>query len=194
MIFKLTDEEGVFLVKLARRAVEEYLKYGKIIKPPENTPKKLVEKCGVFVTINKVEANGTKSLRGCIGFPYPTTPLVKAVIQSAISSATEDPRFPPVTQDELNQLEIEISVLSKPEKIDDWRQIKLGKHGVIIRRGLHSGTFLPQVARETGWDLETFLSILCQQKAGLSADCYQDPATEIFVYTTETFSSKRLLT
>jgi len=181
---KLTEEQKQQLLKIARESLAAYLA-GKGLAQYQIDDPVLNQKLGVFVTLKK---NG--QLRGCMGNFYPETPLWQTVQKQAIIAATEDPRFPPVTQDELNQLEIEISVLSKPEKIDDWRQIKLGKHGVIIRRGLHSGTFLPQVARETGWDLETFLSVLCQQKAGLSADCYQDPATEIFVYTTETFSSK----
>ena len=195
MIFKLTDEEGVFLVKLARRAVEEYLKYGKIIKPPENTPKKLVEKCGVFVTINKVEANGTKSLRGCIGFPYPTTPLVKAVIQSAISSATEDPRFPPLSVEELNNVVFEVSVLTPPEIIkvgkpsDYPKAIKVGRDGLIIEKGFFKGLLLPQVPVEWGWNEEEFLCQCCI-KAGLPPDCWLMEGTKVYKFQAIIFHEK----
>ena len=95
MPFQLSLEEGKFLVELARNAVKEYLTTGKHLTAPQNTPKKLLEHCGVFVTINKVK-NSEKQLRGCIGYPYPTLPLVEAVIESAIDAATQDPRFPPL--------------------------------------------------------------------------------------------------
>ena len=102
MPFELTDEEGKFLIKLARSTVEQYLESGKAAKPPKEIPKKLFEHCGVFVTINTV-LHGEKELRGCIGYPYPTSPLVEAVIDSAINAATQDPRFEPLTLDELSQ-------------------------------------------------------------------------------------------
>ena len=94
--FDLTLEEGKLLVSLARKAVETYLKTRETIRPPENIPEKLREKYGVFVTINTVK-NDHKELRGCIGYPYPTEPLINALIDSAISSATRDPRFPPMS-------------------------------------------------------------------------------------------------
>ena len=102
MPFELTDEEGKFLIKLARNTVEQYLEIGKATKPPKETPKRLFEYCGVFVTINSI-VSGEKKLRGCIGYPYPTSPLVEAVIDSAINAATEDPRFEPLTLEELVQ-------------------------------------------------------------------------------------------
>ena len=96
MSFELTQEEGKFLIHLARNTVKQYLENGKATKPPKETPKKLFEHCGVFVTINSVR-HGEKELRGCIGYPYPTSPLVEAVIDSAINAATQDPRFEPLT-------------------------------------------------------------------------------------------------
>jgi AmmeMemoRadiSam system protein A len=105
----------------------------------------------------------------------------------AVAACSEDDRFHPVSVDELDKLEYEISVLSRPEKIDDWRKIELGKHGVIVRQGRRGGVFLPQVATETGWTLENFLSQLCYQKAGLSPDCYKDPNTEIKIFTAQVF-------
>ena len=107
----------------------------------------------------------------------------------AISSATQDPRFKPVTVDELKEIEVEISVLSKPRKIQDIAEIELGKHGVIVSQGpSHQGVFLPQVADETGWNKEQFLSILCSQKAGLPADAWKNPKTSIEIFTAEVFS------
>jgi len=117
MQFQLTLEEGRFLVKLARGAVENYLKNGKILTPPTNISPKLKERCGVFVTINKISQE-KKELRGCIGFPYPNTLLVQAVIESAISSATQDPRFPPLSPNELNHIVFEVSVLTPPQPVE----------------------------------------------------------------------------
>ncbi|MEM1550997.1 MAG: AMMECR1 domain-containing protein, partial [Candidatus Bathyarchaeia archaeon] len=99
MVFNLSDEEGTLIVKLARRAVEENLKTVRIISPPKDLSPGLMEKRGVFVTINRV-VDGEKSLRGCIGFPYPVYPLARAVIEAAIESATRDPRFPPMKPSE----------------------------------------------------------------------------------------------
>jgi AmmeMemoRadiSam system protein A len=105
----------------------------------------------------------------------------------AVSAATEDHRFYPVTEDELDELEYEISALSLLKKVDSWKDIQINKHGVQIRKGLRSGVFLPQVATENNWDLDTFMSVLCQQKAGLPADCWKDLETEIYVFTAQVF-------
>jgi len=112
--FGLTQEEGEYLVRLARNAVEEYLKTGKTMTVPKDVSPKLWEKCGVFVTLNLLEDN-KKDLRGCIGFPNPTNPLVEAVIESAIESATQDPRFPSVSLKELDSIVFEVRVLTPPE-------------------------------------------------------------------------------
>ena len=95
MSFQLTTEEGNFLVNLARQTVTEYLENGKVLQVPEDVSSKLMEKCGVFVTLKTV-LSGEKALRGCIGLPYPTTPLSQALIEAALSAAMRDPRFPPV--------------------------------------------------------------------------------------------------
>ncbi|MCW4020404.1 MAG: TIGR00296 family protein, partial [Candidatus Bathyarchaeota archaeon] len=135
MAFKLMDEEGTFLVKLARKAVEENLKDGRIINPPKEIAPKLQETRGVFVTINSV-TTGLKRLRGCIGFPYPTHPLVRAVIEAAIESATRDPRFPPLSARELEHVVFEVSVLTPPEMIQTISpkeypsEIKIGRDGL----------------------------------------------------------------
>lgn len=109
MTFELTLDEGKFLIHLARNAVKTYLETGKTVKAPESTPKKLFERCGVFVTINMLKS-GDKRLRGCIGYPYPTSPLVEAVIDSAINAATQDPRFYPLSLGELGNDRSDMSI------------------------------------------------------------------------------------
>ncbi|MEM3617395.1 MAG: TIGR00296 family protein, partial [Candidatus Bathyarchaeia archaeon] len=157
--FDLSLEEGKILVKLARDAVEEYLKTKKRIRVPEGMPEKLLQPCGVFVTINSIE-NGEKELRGCIGLPYPTTPLAKAVIESAISSATQDPRFYPLSISELDKVVFEVSVLTPPQLVEVEKpneypsKIKVGVDGLIIERGIYKGLLLPQVPVEWNWDEE----------------------------------------
>ena len=129
------------MVEIARKAVEEYLKTKKHIRAPESLSKNLLQPCGVFVTINRLE-NGEKKLRGCIGYPYPTTPLVQAVIDSAINAATQDPRFRPVSQSELDKVVFEVSVLTPPQVIEVKKpkdypaKIKVGR-GWINRRKRH---------------------------------------------------------
>ena len=176
MTFELTQDEGEYLVKLARRAVETYLSKRQIIKVPADVPAKLKEKCGVFVTINTVRGK-RHELRGCIGLPYPTTELVKAVIEAAISSAAHDPRFMSMTTDELDQVVFEVSVLTPPEPVkaekppDYSKKIKVGRDGLIVERGYCKGLLLPQVPVELGWDEETFLCECCV-KAGLPPDSW----------------------
>jgi len=185
-VFDLTEEEGRFLVKLARRAVEENLKDGRIIGPPKDTPAKLMERCGVFVTLNTVEG-GVKELRGCIGFPYPTHPLVRATIEAAIESATRDPRFHPVSSKELEHIVFEVSVLTPPELIsvespqDYPSKIRIGEDGLIVERGYNKGLLLPQVPVEWGWNEEDFLCQCCL-KAGSSPDSWLLNGTKIYKF------------
>lgn len=184
MTFQVTRDEGKFLVKLARQTVTTYLKTGKIVQVPADVDSKLIEPCGVFVTLNTVN-NGTKRLRGCIGLPYPTSPLVKAVIETSVSAATQDPRFPPVKLQELDNIVFEVSVLTPPELVkvekptDYPSKIKVGRDGLILEQGYHKGLLLPQVPVEWKWDVEQFL---CQTaiKAGLSADSWLLKGTKIF--------------
>jgi len=185
-MFELTDAEGRFLVKLARKAVEENLKDGRIINPPKETPPKLMERCGVFVTLNSVEG-GTKELRGCIGFPYQTHPLVRATIEAAIESATGDPRFNPVSQKELDNIAFEVSILTPPELInadsplDYPSKIKIGQDGLIVERGYYKGLLLPQVPVEWNWDEQDFLCQCCL-KAGSSPDSWLLDGTKIYKF------------
>ena len=186
MLFQLTPEEGKFLVRLARKAVEEYLKNGKIIAVPKDVSPKLMERCGVFVTLNTLH-QGKKGLRGCIGFPYPTTPLTRAVIESAINSATQDPRFPPVSLNELDEILFEVSILTPPqlvkvEKPTEYSsKIKVGQDGLIVERSYSKGLLLPQVPIEWNLEEEEFLCQCCM-KAGLSPDCWLLDEAKIYKF------------
>jgi hypothetical protein len=185
----LTPEEGKFLLKLARETIGTYLREGKKLRIPK-VPAKLREPKGVFVTLNK-----KGELRGCIGHPLPTAPLVEALIDSAISSAVRDPRFPPVELEELPELEIEVSVLSKPELIkvrsprEYPKSIVVGRDGLIIEWAGYSGLLLPQVPIEWGWDVEEYLSQLCM-KAGLMPDCWLREDVRISKFSAQVFREK----
>jgi AmmeMemoRadiSam system protein A len=108
----------------------------------------------------------------------------------AVAAATQDPRFSPLTKDELKDIEIEISVLSKPRRTTNPEEIQMGVHGVIVSRGFNRGVFLPQVANETGWSRDEFLSNLCTHKAGLPADAWKDPQTILEIFTAQVFNEK----
>ena len=183
MPFELSLEEGKFLVRLARNAVKTHLKTGKTVKAPEETPEKLFEHCGVFVTINRLE-NGDKRLRGCIGYPYPTSPLVEAVIDSAINAATQDPRFYPLSLSELDKVVFEVSVLTPPEAVEVGNpkeyvaKIKVGEDGLIVEKGAYKGLLLPQVPVEWEWCEEEFLCQCCV-KAGLPPDSWLTKGAKI---------------
>jgi uncharacterized protein (TIGR00296 family) len=194
MPFQLSLEEGKFLIELARNAVKEYLKTGKIVKAPESTPKKLFEQCGVFVTISSVK-HGEKELRGCIGYPYPTNPLVEAIIDSAINSATQDPRFYPLSLSELDEVVFEVSVLSPPEAIEAKKpeeyvaKIKVGEDGLIVEKGVFKGLLLPQVPVEWGWCEEEFLCQCCI-KAGLPPDSWLTKGAKIYRFSAIIFEEE----
>ena len=186
MSFQLSPEEGTFLVDLARKAVEHYLRTGKRLDPPTDVSEKLLRPCGVFVTINSAEKE-EEILRGCIGFPYPTTPLARAVIDSAINAATQDPRFPPLSENELGCVVFEVSVLTPPRLIEVkspreyCAKITVGEDGLIVERGIYKGLLLPQVPVEWGWDAQEFLCQCCN-KAGLLADYWLRQGTKIYKF------------
>lgn len=189
-------EDGGFLVKLARKAVAAYLTNRCKIAPPPDTPQHLKEKRGVFVTIESVvEKAGerTTRLRGCIGYPEPVLPLVDALIDSAISAAVRDPRFPPMEARELRSVIFEVSILTLPKLIavespkDYPKQIKVGRDGLIVEMGFFKGLLLPQVPIEYGWDEETFLGECCV-KAGLAPDCWLSRHVKIYSFQAEVFS------
>jgi uncharacterized protein len=186
MTFDLNLEEGKFLIKLARTTVKEYLCNGKRILPPKDTDKKFFEQCGVFITINSI-CNGEKELRGCIGYPYPTSPLVDAVIDSAINAATQDPRFESLSANELNKVVFEVSILTPPELVgvanpkEYLSKIKVGEDGLIVERGYYKGLLLPQVPVEWGWCEEEFLCQCCV-KAGIPPDSWLTKGVKMYKF------------
>lgn len=186
MSFELTQQEGELLVELARRSATEYIRTKIHIPIPENISQKLLQPCGVFVTINRIGKRGAE-LRGCIGLPYPTKPLAQAVIEAAVSSATEDPRFEPMKAKELDEVVFEISVLTPPEIVETKKateypsKIEVGKHGLIVERGMYKGLLLPQVPVEWKWDEQEFLC-QCSMKAGLPPDCWLIDGTRIYKF------------
>ncbi|MCL1978214.1 MAG: TIGR00296 family protein [Candidatus Bathyarchaeota archaeon] len=194
MSFELTDEDGKVLVKLARSAVETFLEKGQTIKSPKDVLQKFYEKCGVFVTINTFK-DGEKTLRGCIGYPYPMIQLIDAVIDSAINAATEDPRFSPMSFDELDKCVFEVSVLTPPEQVQVSnpkkyvQQIKVGQDGLVIERGYNKGLLLPQVPVEWQWCEEEFLCQCCM-KAGLPPDSWLTKDTKIYKFTAIIFEEQ----
>ncbi len=184
-VAELGEGQKKRLLEIARTTLDSFVKTGRAPEVTENDPRLLQEE-GAFVTLMK-----QGHLRGCIGNIIGQGPLFRTVRSMAIAAASEDPRFNPVTEDELKDIDVEISVLSRPRTVLNADEIVLGKHGVIVSRGyFNRGVFLPQVATETGWSKEMFLSELCSQKAGLPRDCWKDPATTLEVFTAEVFGEK----
>lgn len=186
----LSDDEGRLALKLSRDAIEAYISDGKRINPADyNLGDLFDEKRGVFVTINK---NGM--LRGCIGLPYPMMELKDAIVEAAISAASSDPRFPSLSIDELEKIELEVTILTEPVKLDLKPKdrpngIVVGKHGLIVRRGTHHGLLLPQVPVEWGWNVREFLEQTCL-KAGLTPDMWLDDKTEISTFEGQIFNER----
>lgn len=178
----LTSAQKKELLGIARKTIESFVKGGKAPEFKTNDPA-LTRQDGAFVTIHK---NG--ELRGCIGNIIGQQPLYLTVRDMAVESSTADPRFTPVEAEELKDIKIEISVLSEPRRVRSADEIRMGEHGVIVKSGYRSGVFLPQVATETGWSREEFLSNLCENKAGLPADAWKDKKTELYVFTAQVFS------
>ena len=176
---QLSDSDGVFLVKTARRAVTEFLSNGNRMKLESELEEKFSFNSGVFVTLNNPDG-----LRGCIGFPMPEKKLAHAIIEGAIAAATEDPRFPSVKTNELNDIVFEVTVLTPPVEIDVsdpmeyLKKIKVGRDGLIIRHSFSSGLLLPQVPVEYGWNVEEFLQHTCE-KAGLSRNTWKNESVKI---------------
>jgi len=171
---QLKVEDGVTLVRLARRAVEEYLRSGRVIELPE-VEERLLAKGMTFTTIRKL-LGGDLVLRGCIGYLVPVEPLAKNVVTTALAAAFEDPRFEPVSLEELDQLIFEVSVLSVPQDIkargmERTREVEIGQDGLVVEYRVYKGVLLPEVPVEYCWDAETFLSETCI-KAGLDPDCW----------------------
>jgi len=172
----LTNGEKEYLLKIARTTLEKKLISQEGFEP-QTTNQRLWQKRGVFVTLTKAG-----KLRGCIGYIEPIEPLILAIRDNAISAAS-DPRFAPVTASELKEIKIEISILSVPEPVQ-FKDVRKGD-GVIIKKGTHSATYLPQVWLELPRS-EIFFGTLCQ-KAGLSPDCYEDKNLEFYRYQADVF-------
>lgn len=184
MDFDLHTNEKRILLAIARESITAHLE--RRDAEYDEIPDSLTRKCGAFVTLHE-----DNKLRGCIGNMVGKKPLADTIKEMAIASAFQDPRFPPLSKEELGTLEIEISVLSPMEKAANISEIQPGKHGLYMKNGYRSGVLLPQVAADRGWDTETFLTNTCY-KAGLQGDCWKDPDTEIFIYTAIIFSEKDL--
>ncbi|MCP5105451.1 MAG: TIGR00296 family protein [bacterium] len=159
-------EEKKELLALARTTIENYLRDGSKEYPAVDNPKFGLKR-GVFVTLHK-----KGDLRGCIGYPLPIKPLIEAVVDNAISSSTEDYRFSRVTPGELADIDIELSVLTVPKAVKSYKDVVVGRDGIIISKGFSKGLLLPQVPVEQGWNLEEYISYGCM-KAGLANDEWQ---------------------
>ncbi|MCW4039321.1 MAG: TIGR00296 family protein [Candidatus Bathyarchaeota archaeon] len=186
MEFQITNEDGQFLIDLARKTITEYIATQQVVTTPSNSPIHLLQPRGVFVTLT-TQLTGEKMLRGCIGYPEPQLPLLEATISAAISAATRDPRFTPISVTELDKILIEISILTLPilikvKKATDYpKHIQIGRDGLIIERGIFKGLLLPQVPIEWNWDADEFLAHCCE-KAGLLSDAWLLPGTKISTF------------
>jgi uncharacterized protein (TIGR00296 family) len=183
-----TQEDGKKLIRFARENIENFLKNGKKISIPEKLKGLFSNKYGAFVTLNQYKVSGNP-LRGCIGFIEPIYPLYEVVHKVSISSAIEDPRFPPVTLREMEKIVIELSILTPPKLIEVnepkeyLNKIKIGRDGLIAERGGRRGLLLPQVPvdQDRNWDVETFLRHTCN-KAWLPEDSWKDKNTKIYSF------------
>lgn len=184
-------EDGKILVKTSRLIVSEYLKNRTKITLDKKFESNYSFNSGVFVTLNN-----SLGLRGCIGYPLPNQKLFNALIEASIAAATEDPRFPPVKIDELDQITFEVTILTQPQEIlvsDPMEyplKIKVGRDGLIVKRGPNSGLLLPQVPVEYSWTEEEFLGHTCE-KANLPWDCWKDKKTQIQKFEGIVFKEER---
>jgi len=187
----LTETEGKAAIELARKTIETLLTENRVLRARDagiNLPPVFGEKRGVFVTLTE-----DGMLRGCIGHPYPDSTLEEAIIDSAISAAVRDPRFPPVGGEELNSIVVEVTILTQPEKINAPPEelpdkVEIGKHGLIVKQGYCQGLLLPQVAPENEMDSIDFLGHTCM-KAGLSPDAWVKGA-EVYCFEGQIFKEK----
>jgi AmmeMemoRadiSam system protein B/AmmeMemoRadiSam system protein A len=182
--FTLNDKEKEELLSLARRSVETAVKERKLYEYTVDGSSSLTQERGAFVTLKE---HGV--LRGCIGYTAPIKPLPLVVRDVAAYAALEDHRFRPVVTTELGELEYEISVLSPLRRLQDTKQVEIGKHGLLIVRGDKEGILLPQVASDEHWDRKTFLEQLCL-KADLPLEAWRDPASDIFTFTALVFGDR----
>jgi len=183
----ISEENGQYLVEVAKNAIATYLETGRRPFIPEDCPEELKEELGVFVTLNKKHR-----LRGCIGYPEPVKSLIESTIDVAIAAAFDDPRFPELKKEEYGNLEFEVTVLTQPELIEIahpnqyLNEIEIGRDGLIIQKGYARGLLLPQVAPENGFSVEEFLDHTCM-KAGISADSWMDESCDVYKFQGQIF-------
>ena len=185
---KFTLEDGEMLIKFARDNIEFFLQNDRKIPVTEEIKEKFKDKYGAFVTLN-MQGVSENSLRGCIGYIEPTYSLYEVIHSVSINSAIEDPRFPSVALEEMENILIELSILTPPKLIDInnpedyYNKIVIGRDGLIAERGVRRGLLLPQVPVDHGrnWDVKTFLSHTCS-KAWLDPDAWKDLATKIYSF------------
>ena len=178
-------------MEIARMVVEKHVRRERM--PEVDFPTGFREKSGVFVTLTTFPDD---DLRGCIGFPEPIAPLIEALVDSAVSAASRDPRFRSVTPEELDSIKVEVSLLTPPKELRPEKaselpgMVQVGQDGLIVQRGGMRGLLLPQVPIELGWDSDEFLGQTCM-KAGLSPDAWLMPGTKILRFTAEVFSETK---
>ena len=183
----ISDRAGNFLVELAKETIKYRLDTGKTMVKPEDYPIELDEDLGVFVTLNK-----NNNLRGCIGYAEPIKPAIDAAMDVALSAAFNDPRFPQLSEKEFDDLEFEVTVLTKPQLIEVtnpdqyFDEIEIGRDGLIIQKGYAKGLLLPQVAVEYAFTKEEFLEHTCM-KAGISTDSWMDASCDVFKFQGQIF-------
>jgi uncharacterized protein (TIGR00296 family) len=189
-------EEGKTLLKFARDNIEFYLKNNRRIPIPDKLKQMFSDKYGAFVTLNRFNVSGNP-LRGCIGYIEPTYSLYDVIHRVSISSATEDPRFPSVSPDEMDNIIIELSILTPPKllEVDNPKdyidKIVIGRDGLIAEKGMRRGLLLPQVPVDHGrnWDVETYLSQTCS-KAWLDSEAWKEKSTKIYSFQAILFEEK----
>lgn len=179
--YSLNEPDKTELLRIARQSAETAVRQGSAWQAPAPGSDALLDERGAFVTLTK-----RGELRGCIGYTSALRPLYLTVRDVAAFAALRDPRFPPVTPAEVSELNYEISVLSPFRRVTDIKQIQVGRHGLLIKKGDQEGVLLPQVPVEQGWDRKTFLQQV-SLKAGLPRDAWQDPDTDLFLFTALVF-------
>jgi len=194
---KFSIEEGKMLINFARENIDYFLRNDRRMIVPEEIKQKFADNYGAFVTLNKFNVGGNP-LRGCIGYIEPIYHLYEVVHKVSVSSATEDPRFPSVSLEEMDRIVIEISILTPPKLIEInepneyLQKIVIGRDGLIAEKGMRRGLLLPQVPvdHDRNWSVEEFLSHTCQ-KAWLSSDAWMDKSTKIYSFQAILFEEEK---
>ena len=188
---RFDSRDGSLIVNVARESIKSFLTDGKnAISSSASNDRRFQQRLGCFVTLK--DNNSEKGLRGCIGFPEPVYRLSKALSEAAVHAATKDPRFPPIKSSELDNLLLEVSLLTKPIQISvkDQKElpskIRIGEDGLIMKWSFGSGLLLPQVASEYGWDSIEFLNNL-SMKAGAPPDQWLVPGAMIYKFAAQVF-------